>query len=218
MDIENLPSFEVEYEDWYTRSYRLVEKIAPYRLKDFKSLYKLDNVKEPSAYNYRISDALLGLKWSRGTTIIAKPIDVAPKVKIQAEIVKSLQALIHDYFYNLELELENNIFDSELDSANELLKKKFLRPAGVIAGVVLEKHLLNVCNNHLIKITKKDPSISDFNDQLKEQKVITTPIWRKIQWLGDLRNICAHNKGVEPTEQQVADLLDGVKNIISTLF
>ena len=218
VDIDSLPNFEVDYEDWYTKSYRLVQNVAPYRLNDFVSLYKLENIKNPSSHNYRIANAILGQVWSQGSRIIAKPVNVAQKVKMQAEIVGSLKSLINDYFYNLEIELESNIFDSELDSAKELLKKKFLRPSGVICGVVLEKHLKNVCDNHGIQIAKKDPGISEFNDKLKESKVIDVPTWRKIQLLGDIRNICAHNKGVEPTAEQVQDLLDGTKFIISTIF
>lgn len=218
IDTKSLPNFKLDYQDWYTKAYRLIQKVARYRADDFINLYKIDNVKNPRFSNYNIANALLGQVWSQGSTIVAKPSSVAPKVRMQAEIVGSLKSLLNDYFYNLEIELESNIFDSELDSAYELLKKKFFRPSGVISGVVLEKHLKNVCDNHCVQITKKDPGISDFIEKLKENKVIDVPTWRKIQALGDIRNICAHNKGVEPTEQQVKDLLDGTKSIITTLF
>src|SRR5690606_16568401 len=108
--------------------------------------------------------------------------------------------------------------DSELLAAKELNIKGFVRGAGAIAGVVIEKHLLQVCFNHNINITKKNPSISDFNDKLKTEDVYETPIWRKIQHLGDLRNLCDHNKDKEPTREQVAELIDGVDNIIKTIY
>lgn len=218
VDISKLPSFEIDYENWYTKCYRLIANVAPHRLNDFVSLYKTAHKGKFTLENYSISDALLGYTLSQGEKVIAEQTSIARKVKMQSDIVRSLEPLINDYFYNLELELEANIFKSELDSANELLKKKFLRPSGVVAGVVLEKHLKNICDKHGINITKKEPGISDFNDKLKEEKVIDTPTWRKIQLMGDLRNLCAHNKGVDPTQQQVKELLDGTKNIISTVF
>ena len=60
-----------------------------------------------------------------------------------------------------------DLFDSELDAAEALAKKKFLRGAGAMAGVVLEKHLRQVCSNHSVKISKKAPTINDLNDLLK---------------------------------------------------
>ena len=37
--------------------------------------------------------------------------------------------------------VQADLFDSELDAADELGKKKFTRAAGALAGVVLERHL-----------------------------------------------------------------------------
>ena len=44
--------------------------------------------------------------------------------------------------------------------------------AGAMAGVVLESHLTQVCENHNIKITKKDPTVNDLNDLLKTNDII----------------------------------------------
>jgi hypothetical protein len=109
--------------------------------------------------------------------------------------------------------------DSEIESARLLKKNGFLRAAGAVAGVVIEKHLAQVCQNHnSVKITKQRPTIADFNDALKMADVIDTPRWRSIQHLGDLRNLCDHNKDREPKPDEVDDLLDGTEKIIKTLF
>lgn len=118
----------------------------------------------------------------------------------------------------MNTEIEYDIFDSELDSAYELLKKKFLRSAGVIAGVLLEKHLLNVCNAHSIKIAKKEPTLSDLYNVLKDNAIIDLAMWRKLQYLGDIRNLCCHNKGADPTDTQVKDLLDGTKYVLNNII
>ena len=114
--------------------------------------------------------------------------------------------------------MQADLFDSELDSARELLKKGFLRGAGVLSGVVLEKHLSQVCANHKISIRKKKPTISDFNDLLKKNDVVDVPTWRSIQRLGDLRNLCGHNKDREPTKEETSELIEGVDKVIKTIY
>jgi hypothetical protein len=113
--------------------------------------------------------------------------------------------------------VQADLLDSELDEADELAKNKFTRAAGALAGVVLEKHLAQVCDDHAIKVTKKAPGISDFNDLLKAANVIDVTTWRSIQHLGDIRNLCDHSKATEPTVEQVNDLVAGVKKISKTL-
>lgn len=105
-----------------------------------------------------------------------------------------------------------------MEAARELLKQKFARAAGAVVGVLLEKHLAQVCQDHGVTITKKHPTISDLNDLLKNSGVIETAQWRFIQHLGDLRNLCDHNKKAEPSEAQVADLIDGVAKVMKTVL
>ena len=92
------------------------------------------------------------------------------------------------------------------------------RAAGALAGVVMEKHLAQVCDNHGIPLHKKAPTIADFNDKLKEAEVIDISQWRFNQHLGDIRNLCDHDKDAEPTKEQVNDLVDGVRKLTKTLF
>ena len=69
-----------------------------------------------------------------------------------------------------------------------------------------------------LKSPKKNPAISDLNNPLKDASVIDTSAWRKISYLADLRNLCSHKKEVEPTKEQVADLLDGTEWLMKTVF
>ena len=97
------------------------------------------------------------------------------------------------------------------------MKNGFLRAAGAICGVILEKHLAKVCLNHNVKITKKDPTISVLNESLKEIAYDTIE-WRRMQRLGDLRNLCDHNKDREPTREEVEELIAGTDRVIKTIF
>ena len=93
-----------------------------------------------------------------------------------------------------------------------------LRAAGVIAGVVLERHLQRTAVNHEIIIEKKEPTISDLNDPLKKENIYDIPTWRLIQVLGDIRNLCVHNKEREPTAEEVKRLIKETDIIIKTIF
>ena len=84
--------------------------------------------------------------------------------------------------------------------------------------MVLEKHLAQVCENHSIAIKKKEPTIGELNDALKNSGTIDVPDWRFIQRLGDLRNLCDHNKNREPKKEEIGELIDGVEKIMKTLF
>ena len=87
-----------------------------------------------------------------------------------------------------------------------------------MAGVVLEKHLKEVCSNHGTTVRKSAPQISDLNEALRDADVIDKPQWRSIQQLGDLRNLCAHHQESEPRPDQVEDLLTGVAKVTKTIF
>ena len=114
--------------------------------------------------------------------------------------------------------VQADLFDSELDAAKELARNNFTRASGALAGVVLERHLKQVCDNHGIKVTKKTPAVSDLNNALKDGDVIDVPQWRFIQHLADIRNLCDHSKETDPTAAQVDDLVAGVMKITKTLY
>ena len=83
---------------------------------------------------------------------------------------------------------------------------------------MLERHLKEVCGNHGLTLRRKAPQISHLNDVLKGGNIIDIPQWRSIQYLGDLRNLCAHDKTTEPTLDQVKDLLAGAAKVTKTVF
>jgi hypothetical protein len=215
-----LPSFKDAYQSWYSESIAILKQLLPDRVADFIRLYeKPKGRKEISFENYRIEDALQGLRITRnGYEVIADFKSAMPQLKQQIAILKSLKGRFKSSLYDIRQLVQADLLDSELDAARELLKHKFLRAAGAVAGVVLEKHLLEVCINHNIKISKKHPTISDLNDALKGADVIETPQWRFHQHLADVRNLCDHNKKKEPTSDQVDDLIEGVSKVAKTVF
>ena len=132
--------------------------------------------------------------------------------------MKAIRERFRSSLFDIRQLAQADLFDSELGAAKELADNKFTRAAGVLAGVVLERHLKEVCGNHGLTLRRKAPQFSHLNDALKGGNVIDIPQWRSIQYLGDLRNLCAHDKTTEPTPDQVKDLLDGVAKVTKTVF
>jgi hypothetical protein len=149
---------------------------------------------------------------------VVGPDAAIPHFRQQLAIIQSVQSRFESSLFDIRQLAQADLFDSDLDAAEELAKKKFTRASGALAGVVLERHLAQVCRNHNIKITKKGPVISDLNNALKEANVIDLPQWRFVQHLADIRNLCDHNKAKEPTVEQVSDLVAGVRKTTKTLF
>lgn len=213
-----LPSFESGYEAWYSEALRVVKQILPDRYDDFIRQYKVDKRKEIDVVSYGISDYLLGIQTSRGGSVIASRSAALPKFQQQQAILKAAEKCFDSALFDIQEVLRADLFDSELEAALELSKAGFHRGGGAIAGVVMEKHLGRVFDVHGLKSRKGHPTIADFNDGLKEAKIIDVPKWRFIQQLGDLRNLCDHPKDREPTKEDVAELVEGVQKVIKTVF
>jgi hypothetical protein len=219
--IDALPNFMQEYQGWYSEAKSLIKQLLPDRLADFVRHYEKPKPrKEISFENYRIEDCLQGLtitgSWEK--TKVVGPEGALPHFRQQQAILQSVKARFESSLFDIRQLVQADVFDSELDAAKELLRHKFTRAAGAIAGVVLERHLAQVCDNHSLKVAKKNPSISDLNGLLKEGGVLDMPQWRFVQHLADIRNLCDHNKVVEPTTDQVDDMIAGVAKITKTVF
>lgn len=218
--VEKIKPFKQDYQHWYSESLVLLRQLLPDRINDFVKLYEKPKTRKTIEYgNYVLEDYLQNLTVTSGFgDRKVGPEAAVSQFEQQLYILKSVEKRFESSLFDIKQLTQADIFDSELDAAKELNKKGFSRGAGAIAGVVLEKHLAQVCQNHKVKILKKNPSISDFNDKLKTAEVYETTVWRKIQHLGDIRNLCDHNKKKEPTKQDVEDLLDGVDKIIKTIY
>jgi hypothetical protein len=193
----------------------------PDRFLEFSQLYHGDGKrKQADGTTYHIQDWLNGLR-SRDRRYDTHNFDelavISMRFNTQLKILESIRARFESSLFDVAQVVRADLFDSELDAARELAKNGFLRGAGAIAGVILEKHLAQVSGNHNASTPKQHPTISDFNDLLKNAGALDVPTWRQIQRLGDIRNLCDHNKHREPTKE-VIELIDSVDKICKTLF
>jgi len=217
--LKNLPSFEKEYQTWYSEVKALIRQLLPDRLDDLIRHYeKPKGRKEITSENYRIEDCLQGLIISQWSDKIAGPEAAIPHFAQQLAILRAVKARFESSLFEIRSLVQADIFDSEIEAARELAKNGYLRASGAVCGVIIEAHLAEVMRQRGLSSQKKNPSISDYNNTLKDASVVDTPQWRFIQHLADIRNICDHKKSVEPTAPQIQDLIDGVGKIIKTIF
>ena len=213
--------FAMTYQHWYSRAYKIVESLAPERLEEFISYYLIDPKRKTiHADNYVIQDYIKETEDQRESYYFSNwnPNNVVgQRTANQLQILMSLESRIDSVLQDITGHLFADLQDSELAAADQL-KKVSKRASGALAGVVLERHLQRVVQNHSISIRKKSPSISDLNDPLKNAGVYDVPTWRKIQLLADIRNLCAHQKDREPTDSEVDELISGVNSVIKNIF
>ena len=215
--------FEKQYQQWYTEAHAVILQIIPTRIGEFEELYFGNRKsKDINASTYGVQHWLNGVRSNIDRFTGEKFFDdfaaASMKFKTQFEILCSANSRFTSSLFDIRQILQADLFDSELDAARELLKNGFLRGAGAIAGVVLERHLGQVIKNHKVITKKKNLSISELNDLLKNNGVIDVPTWRNIQRLADLRNLCDHNNVVEPKKEDVSELIENTEKTIKTLF
>ncbi len=215
---KEIPEFRKGYEAWYSECLQIIKQLLPARFDDFKRQYeRARNRKSVDFETYVIEDYMLGLRVTYGGDVKADQKSAFPKMQNQTAILAATEARFKSSLFEIRQLVQADLFDSEIASARELHRNKFYRAAGAVAGVILEKHLAQVCSDHAIKMSKKNPGIGDFNEALKAASTIDVPQWRHISMLGDIRNVCDHNKQKEPTEDQVMDLIDGTDKVLRTI-
>lgn len=218
--INNLPSFSEKYQSWYSKAYAVVKQVLPDRINDFGSYYDTGKARKEIIFsNYSIRDYLQGVRVTRNEYhVIVDGSAAIPVFAQQLSILISAKDALASKLMDLSSIIQADLYDSEVDAAKSLAKAGYLRASGAICGVVVEKHLAHVCNLHNLKITKKHPGISDYNQTLKDGNIVEVAQWRFIQHLADIRNLCDHAKEREPTKDEINDLVSGTYKVLKTVF
>jgi len=188
------------YHKWYSSCYALIERnYNKERTNEFRTEYE-KKIKEIISSTY--------ITKGRGYNLI-------DSFKHQALILQALPKYLKYRLLDVELTVASILMDDELLEAEYLLKKGFIRSAGAVAGVVLERHLKMRCDRNKPKLKyPKKATISKLNDILKNNNLLDVTEWRKVQYLGDIRNNCDHDKKSKPKKEDVLDLISKVKEMI----
>lgn len=219
--VKTLPVFTQAYQSWYSAALSVIRQFLPGRMVDFTALYEQPKGrKEIRADNYVVEDYLKKVVITAGfdKKIVVGPADAIPVFQQQINILNSIFDRFDNALYEMQQLLQASLLDQELQSARQLVKGQFPRSSGAICGIILEKHLDQLCNSHQIKVSKKSMTIKDYNDLLKKHEIYSFEMWRYIQHLGDLWVLSCKNKKEMPTIDQANDLVEGTEKVIKTVF
>lgn len=188
-------SFVRKCNQWYTSCLALMESNMKHRVTELAPL----PAKLKQEY-MDLSDQLL----------------IASNLRDIQHLIASIPAYLRDRLYDLRLEVEQAYAGDELTEATVLLKARHFRAAGALAGVTLERHLKLLCDRYQppIKYSAK-ATISPLNDSLKNAGVYDQARWRKVQWMGDIRNECDHSGTDEPKRDTIQELIAEVKKFVA---
>jgi hypothetical protein len=198
-------SFVFAYNKWYSGALALVESNVPTRILEFNRIHKGDiTLKGASSI---ISEGAI--------TDFSQRI-LEQRLRELASIVHSIPSYLESHLYDMELSIAQVYMNDELNEALALIKARHVRAAGAVAGVILERHLKLLCDRHKPPIQYlRNAGISKLNDLLKNNNYYDQTQWRKVQWMGDVRNSCDHSTKDEPRPEDVSDLIKEVKKFIA---
>ena len=104
------------------------------------------------------------------------------------------------------------MFESELEQAQELLKKDYKVAAAVVAGVVLETALRDLCQDNNIDIG----NLNKMNQDLAKAEIYNKLQQKRITALADIRNNAAHEKPDEFSSDDVKGMIRDIESFLTS--
>lgn len=151
----------------------------------------------------------------------ANPARFPSTLRLKGILDQVQPALMSGNLVSYEERIHGEVFGDFLEMADYLLNQGYKDAAAVIAGTALEEHLRVLCKKHSIPITfiKGDEiqpkKASTMNDDLKKANVYGGLEHKQINAWQDLRNKAAHGEYAAYDKQQVALLVQGVRDFIA---
>jgi len=107
--------------------------------------------------------------------------------------------------------VQAEVFDNELEQASELQATGYKLPAAVVAGVVLETTLRQMCTDRSIPIGKLDK----MNADLVRAGAYNSIVQKQITALAGIRNSAAHGRSEEFTDTDVVNMISHIRVFLS---
>ena len=116
------------------------------------------------------------------------------------------------YLNSIRNLVQAEVFDSELEQASELHGAGYILPAAVVAGVVLETTLRQMCTDMSIPIGKLDK----MNADLAKAGAYNSLVQKQITALAGIRNSAARGHPEDFTDTGVANMISQIRAFVSS--
>jgi hypothetical protein len=150
--------------------------------------------------------------------VIAGPADAIPLLQQQLNILDSIQVRFDSHIADTNALLQASLLDEMLNSATELLKNGFARSAGALCDVIISQHFELIKQAHQLKSTRKTMALKDYNELFSKAGIYEFGVYRQVQYLAEMRDLCIKNKKTAPSTEQVDDMIVATHKIIKSVF
>jgi len=134
-----------------------------------------------------------------------------PFKRMKSVFIAAMDDYKGGYLTSIKNLIQADVFDSELEQAEELLSNKYKLAAAVISGVVLETALRDLCTKEGIGHGKLDKMNSD----LAKAGVYNKLQQKRITALADVRNSAAHGKPEEFSDADVTNMIRDIEQFLA---
>ena len=211
---EEAEPFEEGYQRWYSRALPLMKALAPDRYAEFQRYYSRDSKAELHwAHDRVIQDYLC--EQGKDCPIITRE-QAVRTFTVQLALLKSILDRLAWGQMDTADQAERGLQLSFLETARSLMDINE-RAAGALAGVVLETYLKKLAATYQLKLRKQAPSSREYVEALKTAKVLDIATHSQAIWLAEV-DARSRSEGECPTKQQVRDLIDGARWLITNIF
>ena len=118
------------------------------------------------------------------------------------------------YLNSVRNMIHAEVYGDELEQASGLLKGGYKVAAAVIAGVVLETGLRQLCASAGLP----DGNINRMNSELAKAGAYNALVTKQITALADIRNNAAHGHPEQFTEADVANMISRIESFLADHF
>lgn len=132
--------------------------------------------------------------------------------RMKSVFIAAMDDYKNGYLISIKNLIQADVFDSELEQAQELLSSGYKLAAAVIAGVVLETTLRDLCYQNSLSIGKLDKMNSD----LAKAGIYNKLQQKRITALADIRNSAAHGKPEEFSDNDVTIMIRDIEQFLIT--
>ena len=117
------------------------------------------------------------------------------------------------YLSSIETLIQAEVFETQLEQSQELLDSNYILASAVIAGIVLETGIREICTRENIDHGKLDR----MNADLAKKGIYNKLQQKRITALADIRNSAAHGKKDEFTKDDVANMIREVAQFLANI-
>jgi inorganic triphosphatase YgiF len=199
MDRGAQPDLAIKGQQWVRGARALMEAQHYSGLKEFDASYESHN--NPNARQYLVADVIehgaqSNLPYCFGT--------FRRDLLAMRALLHALESELESRELPVKTALSLDVASSEIETAQQLLDdakgaEVFLRAAGVIARIALERHLFTVADSRSLPIiknppNKRHPDVEDVLQTLQKNSLITAIQKSQFDSLFKIANNCAHPK------------------------